>query len=253
MYQVLIAGPEGCYPGCPIDVNGQAKDFFTSERAHCWNSMDPADLEKCDGVLIPGGLPDVDPACYGEINTACHVVDEEMDRGQMEMIRRAVELRKPIFAICRGLQLVSIYFGATLIQNIGCGKLHKYEPGNPRFHDIYNVPGTMMYELFGAVTHGNSGHHQAIKKLPKCLRVSSLWCADEKKTAEYLKLAQSGELHEGTDECIIESVYHPDYPFIGLQWHPELVGELKCTRVETEKIKTMFYDLMQKEYSGKER
>lgn len=78
----------------------------------------------CDGVIVPGGLPDVSPAYWNEENKACHVVDEEMDRQQMAMIDRAVKLCKPIIGFCRGLQLVSVYFGASLIQDIEYGDEH---------------------------------------------------------------------------------------------------------------------------------
>lgn len=246
MYKILVAAPTGLYPGCPIDVTKETLDFFSSQSAECWCSMNPNEIEQCDGMVVPGGLPDVSPAYWGESNTDCHVVDEEMDRNQMKMIQRAVKLHKPILGICRGLQLVSVYFGATLIQDIACGEEHRYEPGNPHFHDIYNVPETSLYNMYGDVVHGNSGHHQALRKIPDCLRVSQLWCADAKKAQKYIQMAQEGELHEGTDECIIEAVYHKDYPFVGLQWHPELCGELYCKDVDVSKIRVLFYHMIEK-------
>lgn len=246
MYKILIAAPSGIYPGCPIDVTGETKDFFTSQAAECWCSTDPDELVQCDGVVVPGGLPDVNPAYWNEPNTGCHVVDNAMDQAQMNMIQRAVALRKPIFGICRGLQLVSVYFGATLIQDIACREEHRYEPGVPRFHDIYNVPGTPLHDIYGDIVHGNSGHHQALKDLPECLLVSQVWCADKKKAEEYIQLAQAGKLRKGTDECIIEAVYHKKYPFVGLQWHPELGGELFCRDADVDKIRTLFYSMIQK-------
>lgn len=246
MYKIMIAAPAGIYPGCPIDVTGAAKDFFTSQSAKCWCSTNLDELDRCDGVVIPGGLPDVSPVYWNEPNTGCHVVDEAMDRAQMSIIQRAVALHKPILGICRGMQLVSVYFGATLIQDIDCGEQHRYEPGAPRFHDIYNVPGTPLYDVYGDIVHGNSGHHQALRDIPGCLLVSQVWCADREKAKRYIELAQAGKLNRGTDECIIEAVYHREYPFIGLQWHPELGGELFCKDADVNKIKTMFYDMIQK-------
>ncbi|MCI6567917.1 MAG: gamma-glutamyl-gamma-aminobutyrate hydrolase family protein [Dysosmobacter sp.] len=245
MYKILIAGPDGCYPGVDIDLNVETTAYFESEQVECFSSMNPDDIEKCDGVIVPGGLPDVSPAYWDEENTGCHVVDEEMDRQQMAMIKRAVELRKPMLGICRGLQLVVVYFGGTLIQDITYEKEHCYEVGNPRFHMIRNVPGTFMNQLYGDKMKSNSGHHQAIKKLPSGFRVSQLWCADEKQYDACIALAEAGELHEGTEECIIEAIYHEEYPFIGLQWHPELKGELWCKHLDLSKIPAYFCKMME--------
>jgi putative glutamine amidotransferase len=246
MYRIVIAGPDGYYPNCPIDVNAETAAFFTSDQAECFCSEDPAELDGCDGVVIPGGLPDVSPSYWNEEDVACKVVDEEMDRRQMALIDRAIKLGKPIIGFCRGHQLVCVYFGASLIQDIGCKADHCYEPSSARFHKIYNVPGTFMQDLYGDSMKGNSAHHQALKHLPDCLRVSQIWCEDEEKAAEYVAMAQANQLREGTHDCIIEAVYHKEYPFIGLQWHPELCGELYCKHLDLSKITSYFYEMMEK-------
>ena len=81
-------------------------------------SLDPKVVEECDGILFPGGLPDVDPALYGEENQGSKNLDRELDELQLAVVDAAVKAKKPILAICRGMQLVNIYFGGTIIQDV---------------------------------------------------------------------------------------------------------------------------------------
>ena len=245
MYRILVASPKGPYGDAVIDPSADTSDYFTSEHASCFISLDPSDVERCDGVVVPGGVPDVSPARYGEENCGSAPVDLEMDQQQFDMIDRAVQLGKPLLGICRGMQLCNVYFGGSLIQDIGCKEDHRYDPGNVRFHELYNVPSTFMYQLYGARMKGNSLHHQAVKRLPDCLAVSQIWCRDSGKLEHYLELARSGELHQGSDECVLEAVYHKDYPFVGIQWHPEMVGPYYCRHVDLTKIPGYFYQIIQ--------
>ena len=246
MYRILIAGPDGCYPGTSIDANKETMIFFNSEQATCFSSLNPSDLEHCDGVAVPGGPPDVDPAYYGQENTACGIIDQQMDAAQMAMIRRAVELGKPIMGFCRGHQLVSVYFGSTLIQDIDCSDEHRNSPDKPCFHPIYSVPNTFMYNIFGDSIKGNSLHHQAIGKLPECLEISQFWCKKEENASGLVQQIQSGVIREGSGDCVIEAVYHKSYPFVGIQWHPELSGKLHCHYIEPKKIRDYFYQMLEK-------
>lgn len=245
MYRILVASPSGFYKDCPVDPCGEAAEFFTTDRATCTISMDPDIVENYDGVVIPGGLPDVDPSIYGEENTASDPVEPEMDRQQLAMIDRAYKLHKPMIGFCRGLQLAAVYFGGTLIQCLDCKDQHGYEPGNPRFHKIYNVKGTFMHDLYGDSLLGNSGHHQALKKLPEDFRISQFWCENDETAAKYMKLVEANQLREGSSECVIEAVYHKDYPFVGIQWHPEMHGELYCGHLDLSKIINYFYRMME--------
>lgn len=124
MYRILIAGPPGFYPGCPIDVNSDTTNLFASEQAICFSSVDPADLADCDGVIVPGGLPDVGPDYWGEENIACSVLDHEMDVVQFRMIDEAVKRHKPMIGFCRGHQLSVSELpshSADLGRSSGCG------------------------------------------------------------------------------------------------------------------------------------
>lgn len=228
MRKILIATPPGCYPGNHIDVAEITSRFFSGVDVFTWHSMNPKEIEDADEVIIPGGWPDVSPSRWNEINTGCKIVDRALDLAQYAMIEEAYRLHKPIAAFCRGHQLVAAYLGGSLIQDIDSGNVHRYTPGHPAFHEVYGVPGTRLYSCFGSNAIVNSSHHQAIKRLPNSLKVAQIWAPTKELAAHYISMAETGTLHEGSDECIIEAVEQVDYPYIGMQWHPEFDGEMLC-------------------------
>ena len=91
----------------------------------------------------------------------------ELDDEQMAMIDAAVKAKKPILAICRGMQLVNVYFGGTLIQDLENGTMHKYVPNENKLHDTVCISGTPFAIIYGDTGIVNSAHHQAVKKLGK--------------------------------------------------------------------------------------
>ncbi|MFR8392047.1 MAG: gamma-glutamyl-gamma-aminobutyrate hydrolase family protein [Pilosibacter sp.] len=115
-------------------------------------TLDPKDIEDCDGVIFPGGLPDVDPELYGEENQGSMNLDRTLDDEQMAMIDAAVKAKKPILAICRGMQLVNVYFGGTLIQDLENGTMHKYVPNEnscmirSAFQELHSRSSTVIPE-----------------------------------------------------------------------------------------------------------
>ena len=143
-------------------------------------------------------------------------------------------------AVGKGVQMINVAMGGTLIQDIACKETHHF----PSFHMARNIPGTFMYEMYGEKMKINSGHHQALKRLADGFRVSQIWCADETKEADYIQLAQSGKLREGSSECIIEAVYHESLPIVGLQWHPEMGGDMLSKHLDLTKVVRYFYSLM---------
>jgi len=243
MYKVLIAGPGGVHPKVGFDLNEAVAKFLNGPEVECFSSLDPADLERCDGMAIPGGYEDVGPWLWGAENTGCNEVDEQLDKQQIAMLERAVQLGKPILGICRGHQISSVYFGATLDQDISC-KVHHWYKGEPVFHKSACLPGSFAGRLWGADAVTNTAHHQAIATLPDCLRAAMLWCPDPETAPGYLAAAEAGTLREAAADCVIEAVEHVDYPFIGLQWHPEFDEELTCP-IDLEKLKNHFKSMME--------
>lgn len=237
--QVMVAGPTDP-PDADIQGTLDTKNYFASDYVETWNSMNPDNVDRADYLIVPGEAPDVCPSLYGETISGSRDIDEELDRIQLAMIDRAVKLHKPILGICRGNQLVSVYFGATLIQDLK-ETIHHADLLNPHFHKVYNVPGSYFYTVYKEATTINSIHHQAIKKIPDCLRVLSLWCKDDETAQYYLRLAAEEKLTEGNDECVIEAVEHKDYPFLGLQYHPELESNFLCRHIDRARIRDYFY------------
>lgn len=158
----------------------------------------------CDGFMFVGG-PDVHPKRFGEcVLPECGRIKEARDGFELLCFDAFFKTKKPIIAICRGVQLINVALGGTLYQDIGTQLnteiLHKQkEPKDSPSHSVKLTRGTPLWELLKADRIGaNSFHHQAIKKLGKGLRV----------------MAEA-------DDGIIEGVFCEGQYLFGYQWHPE--------------------------------
>ena len=150
-----------------------------------------------DCLIIPGGV-DVNPCRYNEkASEKLGIVDDELDETQLEIIDRFVKEKKPILGICRGLQLLNVYFKGTLIQDIESKITHTQINRKDSYHSALNED--ILKELFGLKCIVNSSHHQAIKDLGKGLIVTS----------------------RSEEDGIIEGIRHTELPIIAVQWHPE--------------------------------
>lgn len=134
-----------------------------------------------DGLCLAGG-GDPDPALYGQARRpACEDPEPERDAMEMALLRRVRSGRLPILAICRGIQILNVAWGGTLIQDIERerpGSLaHGHVKGAPRSrlaHEIRIEEGSRLRALLGAAVHPvNSLHHQALDRLAPGLRVSA--------------------------------------------------------------------------------
>ena len=172
--------------------------------------IEPDDLDsaieamlQCDGLLLSGG-EDVNPAFYGQMATEkCGKIVPARDHAEMKMLEAFLATGKPILGICRGVQLMNVYFGGTLHQDIaGVAKsCHKdFRRKNTGNHMVSVHSGTKLAGIMGQDTFiVNSLHHQAIDQTAPVLIHSA-----------------------ASEDGIIEAVEHPDHRFcIGVQWHPE--------------------------------
>ncbi len=159
-----------------------------------------------NGLLLPGGQ-DVDPELYGQkprepTGEICRARDEM----EKLLLRMVLERRVPFFGICRGLQLLNVFCGGTLYQDLPQelgGKVQHgaREKGKNNLHDVRILPFTPLDQILRSreITV-SSYHHQGIRELGHGLR----------------PMAKSAD-------GLVEAVCMRDYPFgIAVQWHPEL-------------------------------
>jgi gamma-glutamyl-gamma-aminobutyrate hydrolase PuuD len=161
-------------------------------------------LDGAAGLLLMGG-DDVNPARYGE-ERAPETQEPDSPRDELEctLIQRALDRDLPLLGICRGLQILNVQHGGSLVQHLDATARHRRrtpDRGMPA-HPVRIVPGTRLAGIAGAdlTWDVNSRHHQAVARLGAGLLVSAR------------------DPEDGT----IEAVERPDKRFcIAVQWHPE--------------------------------
>lgn len=169
----------------------------------------PANLTGLDGLIIPGGA-DIDPALYGEDNKACQGVNRDLDDLEIGIIEAAVRRKIPILGICRGHQILNVYFGGSLFQDIEHAERHRHIDTGDQCHICRTDRNGFLYDIYKQQDFCvNSAHHQAIKKPGNGIKIIQ-YCDD------------------GTAEAIC----HESLPVYGVQWHPERMC-LKNARDDT--------------------
>jgi putative glutamine amidotransferase len=168
--------------------------------------LSPAEAEEIDGFdgLVLMGGSDVNPSRYGE---AAHPMtqppDDPRDEVELLLIGEALERDVPLLAICRGLQVLNVELGGSLIQHVDESLGHRVRGGDRSrpVHEAEIVPGTRLAAIFGEplTVAVNSRHHQAVGRVGEGLVVSA-------------------RSKDGT----IEGLERPDKRFmVAVQWHPE--------------------------------
>ena len=120
-----------------------------------------ADISGDALVLCGGG--DIDPSYYGELPCGSMPPDVQRDKSEFYLFEKYYAAGKPIFGICRGMQLVNVALGGKLIQHLACAANHSGE--NDVVHAVTNFCGTPVEQLFGREMTVNSAHHQACSEL----------------------------------------------------------------------------------------
>ena len=175
--------------------------------------------DRLDGVLLAGGV-DMDPAAYGEEKTPlCGAIDPARDLVELQLVHWALADGKPLFGICRGLQVINVATGGTLYQDVAaeCSEAikHDYFPttGWERdylAHEVKVVHGTHLQQALatGSLTV-NSMHHQGIDQLGNGLTVSAV-----------------------APDGLIEGIELPAHPYLtAVQWHPESMASDHSSRM----------------------
>ncbi len=178
----------------------------------------------CEGFLFTGGH-DIDPSLYGEQRLPqCGAVCRERDKMEQRLLSMAVAMNKPILGICRGIQMLNVFLGGTLYQDLPSqisseAEHHQKPPYNIPVHGIKILRESPLHELLGTNTlRVNSYHHQAVKDLSARLKPMAV-----------------------SEDGITEAVYMPDRKFVwGVQWHPEFMD------AEDEPSSAIFAELVRK-------
>lgn len=185
--------------------NAFYRDAFQRSGADLIMAMNPDQgvwlAEHCDALLVPGGN-DMDSSYFHEpLHPLATIYERPIDELDYALIAAFLEADKPILGICRGLQVLNVYFGGTLQQHFD-KELHAQSDGAQPMHDLKIHAHTFMSELYPAATVINSYHHQRIAKLAWGLRAAATHS-------------------DGT----IEAFQHETLPVWAVQWHPERMGE----------------------------
>jgi putative glutamine amidotransferase len=152
------------------------------------------------------GGSDVNPARYNEgRHPETQPPDDARDTLECLLIEEALRRDMPLLAICRGIQILNVQHGGTLVQHLDSTARHRQRPADRSLaaHKIEIAPGTQLAHIAAGrclTWDVNSRHHQAIQRLGDGLRVSAR------------------DAEDGT----IEAIERPDKCFVvGVQWHPE--------------------------------
>ena len=171
-----------------------ALDHLNAEHEFVFGDVD---VEKFDGLLMPGGV-DVNPKYYGQEINGSEDIDDELDERQMIVLDKFVKAKKPILGICRGHQIINVYFNGSLIQHLPNYKQHVRIDGVDNINTLKVDKNSYLYDLYKTeelIT--NSSHHQAVDKVGDGFRVVAM-CDD-----------------------VIEAMQHKTLPIWTTQYHPE--------------------------------
>jgi putative glutamine amidotransferase len=186
---------------------------FAHAESHACSYADYAVL--CDGLVLQGGA-DMTPHHYGEAAQKPEWAgDAGRDEYELALIAAFCVAGKPILGICRGMQVLNVYFGGSLHQDIetdfGSGDIHRdgvhYEKP---LHAVTFVPNSALARTYAnvAAPQVNTIHHQCVKKLGTNLIVEAR-----------------------ADDGIIEAFRHATLPILGVQWHPEFHDPTDAARL----------------------
>ncbi len=197
-YAEAVRGVSGC---APVLIPALGEE-------HCFDSL----VERLDGLFLTGGAPNVEPHQYGgQPSRKGTLHDPKRDATVLPMIRKAIEVGVPVFAVCLGIQELNVALGGTLHQLVhelpgkNEHRMDRTLPAGERHHlrhPILIAPGGMLERLTGGMSKEmvNSLHAQAIDEPADCLFVEAV-----------------------SDDGVIEAVSMPKARgfVLGVQWHPE--------------------------------
>jgi putative glutamine amidotransferase len=171
----------------------------------------PAAVRRMDAVIVAGG-PDVGPEHYGQPrHPRTGPPAPERDRWELAVLRAALDTGTPVLGVCRGMQLMNVLYGGTLVQHlperVGHDD-HAPAPGVFGEHRVTPVPGTLLARLLPGPLRVPTYHHQAVDRLGGGLTAAA-----------------------HADDGTVEAVELPGARYaLGVQWHPENATDPRLLR-----------------------
>ena len=156
-------------------------------------------LDILDALILAGGS-DIDPGSYGaQPHPETRGTRPERDRFEIGLGTRALERDMPVLGICRGMEMLNVIQGGTVIQHLG-SELHRHTPGAFTDHRVRLEPGSLAERIVGAeLTEVKSAHHQGLEELGEGVVASG-----------------------SADDGVVEAIELPGKTFaLGVLWHPE--------------------------------
>ena len=208
------------------EVLGKFKNYFkwVEEVADPVPLSDKRDLGvRLDALILSGG-GDLNAKRYGEENLRTEEVSDKRDDFEFFALEDALKEKIPVLGICRGMQLINVYFRGSLWQDIdefgAVTEDHTDKNGGDRVHKVRIIRNTLLYDIIGEeIIEVNSHHHESVKRPGESLTVSAYSLKDD----------------------IIEGIENPEIKVIAVQWHPE-----RWKSVSSEKLLRGFIKLTRK-------
>ncbi|WP_406635157.1 gamma-glutamyl-gamma-aminobutyrate hydrolase family protein [Amycolatopsis sp. WGS_07] len=180
-----------------------------------YESAGPEAIDRIDALILTGGQ-DVDPEVWGGPAPGeghggeVLAIDRRRDDYEISLVRHAIERRLPVLGICRGIQVLNVALGGTLVphltetdvRHLSKESMPDRRPGKE--HAVAFAERTLACRLYGARGDVNSWHHQAVDRLGT-------------------GLVASGRAPDG----VVEAIELPGHAVLGLQWHPEASADLE--------------------------
>ena len=157
-------------------------------------------VDDFDGLLLPGG-GDIAPERFGQKNEGSRDIVPELDELQFDVLEAFVKAGKPVLGICRGHQVINVYFGGTLIQDLPDACEHARDAGSDqdKVHQIVITNGSWMAHQYPVESFTNSSHHQALGQMGEGMIIDARCPFDG----------------------VIEAAHHQKLPVWSVQFHPE--------------------------------
>lgn len=190
-----------------VAIIGRSQDTYNYENAlrtlgvSYITTLDVQEAMHATHLLLPGG-GDITPVFFGQRNHGSRNIDTELDILQIEALSLFMAQKKPVLGICKGLQIINVHLGGTIIQNIDTADTHEWK-GRDQQHYVYHSGvdhSDFFYQLFGTGTLVNSAHHQAVDRLGRDL----------------IPVCRASD-------SVIEGLAHTSLPMMAVQWHPERI------------------------------